>query len=130
MNFTPTFGWYYTNINDRAPAWTGVDELYNFLTKNQGPGPFASAVDVSKMQLGDVIQLSFAEEKFSHSMVVVETGKIPSLETILIATHSNDADCRPILTYAYEDIRFLHIEGVRKIEPVAFPFGRFGRSAN
>ncbi len=24
MNFTPTFGWYYVNVNNRAPAWTGV----------------------------------------------------------------------------------------------------------
>ena len=22
MNYTPTFGWYYINVNDRAPAWT------------------------------------------------------------------------------------------------------------
>ncbi|HIS96851.1 MAG TPA: amidase domain-containing protein, partial [Candidatus Scatomorpha pullistercoris] len=32
MNCTPTFGWYYRNASDRAPAWTGVQYLYNFLT--------------------------------------------------------------------------------------------------
>lgn len=41
MNFTPTFGWYYIDINNRAPAWTGVEYLYNFLTDNEGEGPFA-----------------------------------------------------------------------------------------
>ena len=25
MNFTPTYGWYYLSLNDRAPAWTGVE---------------------------------------------------------------------------------------------------------
>ena len=25
MNFTPTYGWYYRSLQDRAPAWTGVD---------------------------------------------------------------------------------------------------------
>ena len=24
MNFTPTFGWYYIDSNQKAPAWTGV----------------------------------------------------------------------------------------------------------
>ena len=33
MNDTPTFGWYYINANDKAPAWTGVEYLYNFLTR-------------------------------------------------------------------------------------------------
>ena len=25
MNFTPTFGWYYIDANQKAPAWTGVE---------------------------------------------------------------------------------------------------------
>ena len=29
MNYTPTFGWYFISSDDRAPAWTGVDELYS-----------------------------------------------------------------------------------------------------
>ena len=46
MNYgTPTFGWYYRNINDRAPAWTGVQYLYNFLTTNKGVGPVAVTAD-------------------------------------------------------------------------------------
>ena len=32
MNYTDTFGWYYISPSDRAPAWSGVDELYSFLT--------------------------------------------------------------------------------------------------
>ena len=24
MNFTPTFGWYYIDINQRSPSWTGA----------------------------------------------------------------------------------------------------------
>ena len=29
MNFTPTFGWYYIDANQKAPAWTGVEYLWN-----------------------------------------------------------------------------------------------------
>ena len=31
MNYTTTFGWYYISLDDRAPAWTGVDFFYNFI---------------------------------------------------------------------------------------------------
>ena len=24
MNFTPEFGWYYIDVNERSPSWTGV----------------------------------------------------------------------------------------------------------
>ena len=40
MNFTPTFGWYYIDPDQKAPAWTGVPYLYNFLVreeKTEGP---------------------------------------------------------------------------------------------
>ena len=29
MNYTRTYGWYYKNGYDKAPAWTGVECLYN-----------------------------------------------------------------------------------------------------
>ena len=41
MNFTPTFGWYYIDPDQKAPAWTGVPYLYNFLVAggaNRRPG--------------------------------------------------------------------------------------------
>ena len=34
MNFTPTYSWYYIDANQKAPAWTGVEYFYNFLTKS------------------------------------------------------------------------------------------------
>lgn len=124
MNYTPTFGWYYTNVNNRAPAWTGVQALYQFLTTNQGVGPYATETEAAAMQVGDVIQLSFRPPDFQHSMVVVSTGDVPSVRNILIATHSMDANCRPILTYDFQNIRFLHIEGVRAWPQSQFQNGR------
>lgn len=55
MNYTPTYGWYYISVNNRAPAWTGVDELYRFLTTNRGAGPRAILTDLSQIQNGDII---------------------------------------------------------------------------
>ena len=40
MNCRETFGWYYNSSYDRTPSWTGVQYLYDFLTANEGSGPW------------------------------------------------------------------------------------------
>lgn len=109
MNYTETFGWYYISPTDRAPAWTGVQFLYNFLTGNTGIGPFASETEPDRLEVGDVIQLGNADGEYYHSLLVteIEDGEY------LVSAHSNDVLDRPLSSYMYEKARFLHIEGVR-----------------
>lgn len=115
MNFRLTFGWYYNNANDKSPSWTGVEFLRNFLIrKGKGAGPYAREVGITEIQPGDIIQLSFDGIGFQHTPVVVEAGAQPSLENILVAAHTINCDNRPLDTYTFKKIRFLHIEGVRK----------------
>ena len=115
MNFTPTFGWYYRNANDKAPAWTGVTYFYNFLTqKHIRTGPFGIETSISKIQPGDFVQLNFKkgdEDIFDHTPIIVERGEVASLDNVLVAAHSDDADFRPLNTYSFQDIRFIHILG-------------------
>lgn len=108
MNYNKLYGWYYNNANDKSPSWTGVEFLYNFLTKNKEIGPFGEIAD--KVDIGDIVQLSFDGKNFTHSLVVVgiEYGKI------LIASHTFDSYGRDINTYQYRKIRFIHIIGVQK----------------
>lgn len=110
MNFTPTFGWYYNSVNDRAPAWTGVQYLYNFLVNNDGVGPFAKQVPLAELEVGDIVQLGTGTDDFYHSPVVVDIVR----GQILIAAHTNDALMRPLSSYRYGQIRGIHILGVRK----------------
>ena len=113
MNYTPTFGWYYINANQKAPAWTGVVYLYNFLTRKQlSLGPVGVPCAMPDVRPGDIIQLSFDGETFQHCPVVVSVGHPAAPETILLAAHSYDADNRPLSTYEYQDIRFVHISGI------------------
>ena len=113
MNFTPTFGWYYIDANQKAPAWTGVPYLYNFLTREeQTAGPAARPCELADLHPGDLIQLSFNGTDFRHSPVVVSVGHPAAPENVLIAAHSYDADDRPLSTYDYREIRFLTIFGV------------------
>ncbi len=107
MNYTPTFGWYYISLSNRAPAWTGVQYLYNFLTTNQSYGPFAEEVSENETQIGDIIQLGREDGSFYHSLIITETTP-----RILIAAHTNDALNRPLSSYNYYRARFVHIRGV------------------
>ena len=112
MNFTPTFGWYYRDPNQKAPAWTGVTYFYNFLVRGEvSPGPFGSLTSMSGLAPGDFVQLRLSPERFSHTPVVVDILGRPSLENILVAAHSQDADYRPLSSYQFLELRFLHILG-------------------
>lgn len=110
MNFTPVTGWFYRSANDRAPSWTGVEYLYNFLIGNEGLGPFAEESPLSRLEVGDIVQLGRETGDFYHSPVVVGFSN----GQILIAAHTYDAYMRPLSSYIYERARGIHILGVRK----------------
>jgi len=112
MNPTRTFGWYYYRSNNYAPAWTGVEFLYRFLTGNHGVGPVAAEADLFQARPGDIVQLSFDGQTFRHSPVIVSVGERPAPENILVAAHTFDADNRPLASYTYARFRLLHVTRV------------------
>lgn len=118
MNFTETFGWYYISLDYRAPAWTGVEYLYNFLTTNKGVGPFGREAELQEMSPGDLVQLYMDKGRFQHTPVITKVGIPQTLNNVLVAAHSYDADCRPLDTYNFQQIRYIKIEGYRKLVEV------------
>jgi hypothetical protein len=115
MNYTPTFGWYYINIYNRAPAWTGVNNIYDFLISNKGVGPFAELVDMKDADIGDIVQLSFGGgNHYNHSPVIVDIKSPVTYDNILVAAHTDDQDNYRLTGYEWVDIRFIHVLGVRK----------------
>ena len=117
MNYTADFGWYYISQDDRAPAWSGVNFFYDFLTgapaferRNGGIGPFAVETAREGLQPGDIIQLAAQEGVWSHTVIVSGFGEDGE---ILVCAHSIDSLDRPLSTYEYENIRFLHLLGSR-----------------
>ncbi len=116
MNFTPDYGWYYINPNDRAPAWSSVEFLYDFLTgrpefiqANGGIGPYGIEVDSRGAIEGDVVQLADETGDFYHTLLI--TGF--SGGQTLVSAHTNDALDKPLATYNFTSLRYIHIEGVR-----------------
>ena len=110
MNYTPVFGWYYKNSSDRTASWTGVEYLYNFLINNKGIGPFGKKVTNAEIEIGDIIQLGDYKNHFYHSPVIVKKEG----NNIFVAAHSDDSYMRDLSTYKFDNIRYIHIIGVRK----------------
>ena len=109
MNYTPVYGWYYIDLQNRAPSWTGVNELYRFLTKNEGAGPRGVVVSLPEIKKGDIIQLRLrSADRFDHTPVVTDEGD-GTPETIIVAAHSIDSKCRPLSSYNYKELRPVHI---------------------
>lgn len=109
MNYKKYIGWYYNSVNDRAPAWSGVEYLYKFLINNKGVGPVAKISNKEEIRIGDIIQLKFEDmDNFSHSLFVVDKSK----DEIYVATHTFDVYYKKLSEYIYEKIRFLHIEKI------------------
>lgn len=115
MNYTPTYGWYYIDVNNRSPSWSGVPYLYNFMTGNRGVGPFAAEVGMQGVLPGDFCQLGHSNGEFFHSPFIVSVGSPATLDNVLVATHTDDQDFYALSNYTgeYAMIRFIHILGVR-----------------
>ncbi len=114
MNHQKLLGWYYYNANNKSPSWTGVEFLYDFLVRRaESPGPFGTETDISGVLPGDIVQLSFDGVRFSHTPVVVAVGSPASADNVLVAAHTYDCDNKPLGAYTYQQVRFIHIGGVR-----------------
>ena len=74
--------------------------------------------DIFGLQIGDFIQFNFKGERFSHTPIVVQIGSPVTPENVLIAAHSYDAYKRPLSTYVYQQIRYLHILGAHPPMPI------------
>ena len=108
MNYKKHIGWYYNSSLDRTASWSGVEFLFNFLIKNKGVGPKGIKTGIKEIEVGDIIQIKFSENRFSHSLIIIDK-KGNSLEDIYIATHTEDAYYRKLSTYIFQNIRFIHI---------------------
>lgn len=113
MNYQPTLGWYYIDPNRKAPAWTGVDFLYNFLISNRTKGPFGTETNQTNIEIGDLIQLSYqGGSRFNHTLVITKLDPPLGMDQIYVSAHSIDrSNVNLAKTYSWKQIRFIHIVG-------------------
>ncbi len=102
MNFYP-LGWYYNSLNDRAPAWTGVNEFWNFGISNSGTGVKLQETTLLELKVGDIIQL-FNGDRFYHTLLVVNVDN-----GIRVSAHDNNAFDIPLTSYYFRNYRCAHV---------------------
>ena len=107
MNYNRINGWYYINGNNKSPSWTGVEFFYKFLTTNNNLGPKGEETTIDKLEIGDVVQLSFNRQIFSHSLIVIKNGI--NTDNTLIAAHTYDIFGKSVSEYGFEKYRCIHI---------------------
>ena len=83
------------------------------MINNKSVGPYGKEVKISDVDIGDIVQLNFDGNKFSHSLIITSILGEKLLENILIATHTDNTFNRKLSTYIFDKIRFIKIEGVR-----------------
>lgn len=121
MNRDPCCGWYYNSAGDYTPSWAGVQALYAFLTQHHGAGPSARECTCRQLQPGDLIQLATYLPDFHHTLVVTAVGQCPAPANILVCAHSYDSLDRPLHSYHFHKIRFLHMQHTAASNPAQKP---------
>lgn len=107
MNYNRQNGWYYINGNNKSSSWTGVEFLYNFLITNNMAGPEGEETVINRLEIGDIVQLSFDGISFSHTLVVVKNGT--NINNTFIASHTFDAFGKRVSEYRLSKYRCIHI---------------------
>lgn len=114
MNYERWTGWYYVSPQNRAPAWTSVEHLYEFLVNNKGKGPFGKVCTIDEVEVGDIAQLNFGTKaEFHHSPVIIRIEEPRDPSNIFVATHTYDRIDYPLSNYYFQDVRYIHILGYR-----------------
>ena len=98
MNFAPN-GWYYVNLNNRSPSWTGVEEFWNFGINNAGKGVSFSLCELNELEVADIIQL-YNGTRYYHTLLVTDVEN-----EIRVTAHTYDAYNVPLNRYAYVSFR-------------------------
>lgn len=106
MNYTKDIGWYYNSPNDRAAAWSGAEYFIKFMLNNKDVGPFAAALSVKQLDIGDFISLSNGTVYYHTLIVTGFSGNVP-----LVAAHTDDSYMRRLDTYHYDSAQGIHIIG-------------------
>lgn len=111
--------WYGDWLNEeqttagRSPAWSGVEEFYEYLLYNRWYGPMVDlGAGYFEGEPGDLLQFG-AIGDWKHTVVISEVVKDENGEIIDYLINSNTADRRnfPAMAYVYTDHRLIRVLG-------------------
>lgn len=122
-------GWYYRSLNNRSSSWSGVTNLYSFLTTNTTKGPVGKYLSYSDIyapsgnfpyQSGDILQFH-SGSVWRHSTVITGyisiNGSSNNLEAIVTgrsAKNSYNKNQRQSEIYSGKSRRVIKMLGYYK----------------
>lgn len=89
-------GWYYNSLNDRSSSWSGVQNLYSFLTTNSGRGPYGDSFTYIPSHTvnyvpGDILQ-HHNGSIWRHSTIIVGTYTVnPALDGAIVCGRTSSS---------------------------------------
>ncbi len=115
MNYNQQNPWYYADIDNRSPSWTGVEFLHRFLLSNKGAGVYGADVSLSRLSAGDVVMLKDGEGRLYHSVIVSYILQPATPRSIFVCSHSYDRRNAPLSVYDSRNAVGIHILGARAV---------------
>jgi hypothetical protein len=129
----PTYGWYYNNKDDKASAWTGVSQFFDFVVPgylewNTGPEgcELNKSYGLYQALEGDIIQYDWTSDgTWDHSVIIVHAVKSPPDWNLYVDSHSPDLFSYVYTSFIYEhpgmNYRFIGIERLDAASSVNLP---------
>lgn len=117
MDNTGSYTWYYYGMSNRAPSWTGVNQLYTYLINNDYIGPQGKLANSSEilysMNIGDIVQIDFNYDGVYDHSVAITTYQSGYSSGTKVAAHSDFAFDRLLSTYGGSK-RYIKLTGYYK----------------
>lgn len=104
MDYKPN-GWFYNSLGSRSPAWTSVEEFWNYGLL--GTSFKIKEVDISGLEIGDIIQFFNPQtKKYYHNVIITKILQPISIKNILVTSHDNNAYNKSLALYGNIAYRF------------------------
>lgn len=91
---TGSYRWYYFNMNNRAPSWSGVWNLYDYLINNDYIGPQGKLANTNEilygMKTGDVVFIDFDKDGTLDHAVSITSYQTGNSSLTKVASHTVD----------------------------------------
>lgn len=100
---TGSYTWYYYNMNNRSPSWSGVWYLYNYLINNDYIGPQGKLANTNEIlygiKVGDPVFIDFDRDgTLDHAVSITSYQRGDSSKT-KVASHTIDRKNYPLSSY-------------------------------
>lgn len=105
-------------MNNRAPAWSGAKQLYNYLINNTYIGPQGKKASTNEiiynMRPGDPVFIDFGYNNSIDHAVVITSYNVGAPNLTRVAAHTNDRVNYPLANYKGR-LHYIRLTGYGKI---------------